>query len=136
MSFEHGMGMPNGMYAPVPAGEEITARAGALLPEGTAVATREQVIEALRTVYDPEIPVNIYDLGLIYETEIHSTGSVRVDMSLTAPACPVAGEIPFWVANAVADVEGVGEVEVNLVWDPPWSPDRMSDDAKLALGFD
>lgn len=136
MSFEHGMGMPNGMYAPVPEGEEITARAGAPLPEGTAVASEEQVIEALRTVYDPEIPVNIYDLGLIYETEIHSTGSVRVDMSLTAPACPVAGEIPFWVANAVADVEGVGEVEVNLVWDPPWSPDRMSDDAKLALGFD
>lgn len=136
MSFEHGMGMPNGMYAPVPEGEEITARAGTPLPEGTAVATQEQVIEALRTVYDPEIPVNIYDLGLIYETEIHSTGSVRVDMSLTAPACPVAGEIPFWVANAVADVEGVGEVEVNLVWDPPWTPDRMSDDAKLALGFD
>jgi len=93
------------------------------------------VIAALRTVHDPEIPVNIYDLGLIYEIEVHSVGSVRVDMSLTAPACPVAGEIPFWVANAVAEVEGVGEVEVNLVWDPPWSPDRMSEDAKLALDF-
>ena len=136
MSFEHGMGMPNGMYAPLPEGEEITARAGAPLPEGTEVASEDAVVAALRTVHDPEIPVNIYDLGLIYETEIHSTGSVRIEMSLTAPACPVAGELPHWVAQAVAEVEGVGEVEVNLVWDPPWSPDMMSDDAKLALGFD
>ena len=73
--------------------------------------------------------------GLIYEVEIHSVGSVRIDMSLTAPACPVAGELPIWVANAVALVEGVGEVEVNLVWEPPWSPARMSEDAKLALDF-
>jgi len=80
--------------------------------------------------------VNIYDLGLIYDLEIHTDGSARIDMSLTAPACPVAGEIPFWVANAVADVEGVGEVQVNLIWDPPWDTGRMSDDAKLALGID
>jgi len=123
------------MFAPTPPGEEITARAGEPLPEGAEVASQEAVIAALRTVHDPEIPVNIYDLGLIYEVEIHSTGSVRVDMSLTAPACPVAGEIPFWVANAVADVEGIGEVEVNLVWDPAWTPDLMSEDAKLALDF-
>jgi len=135
MSFEHGMGSPLGMFAPTPPGEEITARAGEPLPEGAEVASQEAVIAALRTVHDPEIPVNIYDLGLIYEVEIHSTGSVRVDMSLTAPACPVAGEIPFWVANAVADVEGIGEVEVNLVWDPAWTPDLMSEDAKLALDF-
>lgn len=135
MSFEYGMGSPLGMFAPTPPGEEITARAGEPLPEGTPVAGEDAVIAALRTVHDPEIPVNIYDLGLIYEIEIHSTGSVRVDMSLTAPACPVAGEIPFWVANAVADVEGIGEVEVNLVWDPAWTPDMMSDDAKLALDF-
>jgi len=135
MSFDHGMGSPLGMFAPTPPGEEITARAGEPLAAGTPVASEAAVIAALRTVHDPEIPVNIYDLGLIYEIEVHSVGSVRVDMSLTAPACPVAGEIPFWVANPVAEVEGVGEVEVNLVWDPPWSPDRMSEDAKLALDF-
>jgi len=135
MSFDQEMGDPFQMFARVP-GEEITARAGEPLPEGVPVATEDAVIAALKTVHDPEIPVNIYDLGLIYEVEIHSVGSVRVDMSLTAPACPVAGEIPVWVANAVAAVEGIGEVEVNLIWDPPWTPDRMSDDAKLALVFE
>ena len=136
MSFEYGMGIPPGMYAPLPEGEEITARAGSPLGDGVTVAGKDAVIEALRTVYDPEIPVNIYDLGLIYDLEIHSDGSARVDMSLTAPACPVAGEIPYWVANAVADVDGIGEVEVNLIWDPPWDTSRMSDDAKLALGIE
>ena len=116
--------------------QDFTARAGEPMEAGLVAASRELVIEALRTVYDPEIPVNIYDLGLIYEIEVHSVGSVRIDMSLTAPACPVAGEIPFWVANAVADVEGIGEVEVNLVWEPAWTTERMSDDAKLALDFD
>ena len=135
MSFDQGMGDPFQMFARVP-GEEITARAGEPLPEGVSVASEDAVIAALKTVHDPEIPVNIYDLGLIYEVEIHSVGSVRVDMSLTAPACPVAGEIPVWVANAVAAVEGGGEVEVNLIWDPPWTPDRMSNDAKLALDFE
>jgi FeS assembly SUF system protein len=135
MSFDQGMGDPFQMFARVP-GEEITARAGEPLPEGVSVASEDAVIAALKTVHDPEIPVNIYDLGLIYEVEVHSVGSVRVDMSLTAPACPVAGEIPVWVANAVAAVEGVGEVEVNLIWDPPWTPDRMSNDAKLALDFE
>ncbi len=136
MSFEHGMGTPHGMHAPLPEGEEITARAGEPLPEGTEVAGREAAIAALRTVHDPEIPVNIYDLGLIYDLEIHSDGSARVDMSLTAPACPVAGEIPYWVADALSRVEGIGEVVVNLIWDPPWTMDRMSDDAKLALGIE
>lgn len=136
MSFEHGMGTPHGMYAPMPEGEEITARAGEPLPEGSEVAGREAAIAALRTVHDPEIPVNIYDLGLIYDLEILSDGSARVDMSLTAPACPVAGEIPYWVADAVSRVEGIGEVVVNLIWDPPWTMDRMSDDAKLALGIE
>jgi len=124
------------MFAPMPPGEEITARVGEPLPEGAARAEPDAVIDALRTVHDPEIPVNIYDLGLIYDFEIHTDGSVRVDMSLTAPACPVAGEIPYWVANAVANVEGIGEVVVNLIWDPPWDTSRMSDDAKLALGID
>jgi FeS assembly SUF system protein len=109
------------------------ARAGAPLPEGTAVADREAVIDALRTVHDPEIPVNIYELGLIYSLEIDDSGSVAIGMTLTAPACPVAGEMPQWVADAVAAVEGVGEVEVSMVWDPPWSPARMSDDARMIL---
>ncbi|HCP01482.1 MAG: SUF system Fe-S cluster assembly protein [Alphaproteobacteria bacterium] len=130
------MGSPMRIPAPMPPGEEMTARAGEPLPEGATVADREAVIGALRTVHDPEIPVNIYDLGLIYDLGIHTDGSVRIEMSLTAPACPVAGEIPYWVANAVADVEGIGEVEVNLIWDPPWDMERMSGDAKLALGID
>ncbi|MFQ5954141.1 MAG: SUF system Fe-S cluster assembly protein [Kiloniellales bacterium] len=113
------------------------ARAGAPIdPAVTAVASEAAVIEALRTVYDPEIPVNIYDLGLIYTLEIAPDGTVRIDMTLTAPACPVAGSMPGMVAQAVAAVEGVGEVEVALVWDPPWGPERISEDARLALGLD
>lgn len=108
------------------------ARAGEPLTEG-AVADRDAVIGALQTIYDPEIPVNIYDLGLIYDMEIDEQGNVEIDMTLTAPACPVAGEMPQWVADAVADVEGVGEVTVTMVWDPPWSPARMSDDARMIL---
>ena len=114
-------------------GEDFVARRGAPLPEGAPKADREAVIAALRTVHDPEIPVNIYDLGLVYEVELLSDGAVRIEMSLTAPACPVAGDIPYWVADAVAAVDGVGEVEVRLVWEPPWTPERMSDEAKLAL---
>lgn len=118
--------------APKP-GEAVVGRAGTPLPAGTAVAPKEAAIAALRTVHDPEIPVNIYDLGLIYDLEIGSDGTVRINMTLTAPACPVAGELPIWVAEAVAGVEGIGEVAVTLVWEPQWTPDRMSDEAKLAL---
>jgi len=119
----------------VPTVEEYSASAGAPLAEGTAAATEEEVIAALRTVHDPEIPVNIYDLGLIYEFQIGQDGAIAIEMSLTAPGCPVAGEMPGQVAEAVAAVEGAGEVEVKLVWDPAWTPDRMSEDAKLALGM-
>lgn len=117
------------------AGEELTARAGAPLAPGTRIADEDTVIAALRTVHDPEIPVNLYDLGLIYSLDIADDGSVLIEMSLTAPACPVAGEMPFDVARAVAGAEGVGEVAVTLIWDPPWTPDRMSEDARLALGL-
>ena len=120
---------------PEPAVGEFTARAGEPLEAGTVVATRDAVIEALRTVYDPEIPVNIYELGLIYDLDISDKGDVAVKMSLTAPACPVAGELPQWVANAVEQVTGTGEIEVQLVWDPPWDQSRMSEDAKMALGM-
>ena len=95
----------------------------------------ESVIDALKDIYDPEIPVNIYDLGLIYETERLTDGDVKVLMTLTAPACPVAGEMPYDVAAAVSGVEGVGEVEVMLTWEPAWTPDKMSEDAKLILNM-
>lgn len=96
---------------------------------------REPIIAALRTVHDPEIPVNLYDLGLIYRIEIAPNGDVAIDMTLTAPGCPVAGMMPLMVKRAVEQVEGVGEVEVHLVWDPPWSAERMSDEARLQLGL-
>ena len=130
---EDGPGLADFMPGAATPGEPVVGRAGAPLPDGTAVADRETAIAAIRTVYDPEIPVNIYDLGLIYQLEVLSDGSVRIEMTLTAPACPVAGELPVWVAEAVAGVDGIGEVEVHLVWEPQWTPDRMSDEAKLAL---
>ncbi|MFW6258355.1 MAG: SUF system Fe-S cluster assembly protein [Halochromatium sp.] len=102
---------------------------------GDPESLREPIIAALRRVHDPEIPVNIYDLGLIYRIDIADNGDVDVDMTLTAPACPVAGMMPVMVKDAVKTVDGVGEVEVELVWDPPWSPDTMSDEAKLTLGM-
>ena len=122
-------------FMPLSAPSDGKARAGSPLAEGTPVADREAIIEALKTVHDPEIPVNIYDLGLIYDLALETDGKVRIGMTLTAPACPVAGEMPQWVADAVAAVDGVGEVEVSMVWDPPWSPERMSDDAKMLLDF-
>ena len=115
-------------------GAEFSANAGEPLENGVPVAGEAAVIEAMRDVYDPEIPVNIYDLGLIYNFTIGDVGNVNAEMSLTAPGCPVAGDLPGWVADAVAKVEGIGEVEVKLVWDPPWTPELMSEDAKLALG--
>ncbi|GAB0149516.1 MULTISPECIES: SUF system Fe-S cluster assembly protein [Marichromatium] len=100
-----------------------------------AEALRESIVTALRGVHDPEIPVNIYDLGLIYTIDIAADGAVAVEMTLTAPGCPVAGMMPLMVKQAVARVEGVGEVDVALVWDPPWTQERMSDEARLQLGL-
>ncbi|HUA55774.1 MAG TPA: SUF system Fe-S cluster assembly protein [Candidatus Sulfotelmatobacter sp.] len=125
-----GMSDYSGGSAP---GEDVTAYAGKPLESGTPPAARDAVIEALRTVHDPEIPVNIYELGLVYDIRLGADGNVAVDMTLTAPACPVAGAMPQQVADAVAAVPGVGEVEVNLVWEPPWSKDMMSEEAKVAL---
>lgn len=96
---------------------------------------REPIIAALRNVHDPEIPVNIYDLGLIYTIDIAPNGDVAVEMTLTAPACPVAGMMPIMVRDAVASVDGVGAVRVDLVWTPPWSQEHMSDEARLQLGL-
>jgi FeS assembly SUF system protein len=96
---------------------------------------RQAVIDALHRVYDPEIPVDIYELGLIYDLDIDQSGNVAVKMTLTAPGCPVAGTMPDMVREAVGTVEDVGKIEVELVWDPPWDRSRMSEAAQLALGM-
>ena len=111
----------------------FTAKAGAPLATTTGPADHDMVEAALKTVHDPEIPVNIFDLGLIYDVDRRQDGDVYITMSLTAPGCPVAGEMPGQVAEAVAAAKGVGAVTVELVWEPAWSPERMSEDAKLAL---
>jgi FeS assembly SUF system protein len=95
----------------------------------------DELVTALKTVFDPEIPVDIYELGLIYKVDISDERHVDIDMTLTAPGCPVAGEMPGWVEDAVSAVPGVASVKVNLVFDPPWSPARMSDEAKLELNM-
>lgn len=104
-------------------------------PSSTSHALYDQVVEACRTVFDPEIPVNIYDLGLIYTIEISDANEVSVLMSLTAPGCPVAGEMPGWVAEAIEPLPGIQTVSVELVWEPPWGMEMMSDEARLELGF-
>ncbi|MDO8985589.1 SUF system Fe-S cluster assembly protein [Cypionkella sp.] len=104
-------------------------------PSSTEHALYEQIVEACRTVYDPEIPVNIYDLGLVYTIEISSENAVEILMTLTAPGCPVAGEMPGWVQDAVEPVAGVKEVKVGMTFDPPWGMEMMSDEARLELGF-
>ncbi|MCI5095379.1 MAG: SUF system Fe-S cluster assembly protein [Rhodobacteraceae bacterium] len=95
----------------------------------------DQVVEACRTVFDPEIPVNIYDLGLIYTIDINAESEVKVIMTLTAPGCPVAGDMPGWIVDAIEPVAGVQHVEVDLTWEPPWGMEMMSDEARLELGF-
>ena len=106
----------------------------ALPPEETERLSGE-IIAALKTVFDPEIPADIYELGLIYKVEIKDDRSVEVLMTLTTPNCPAAGELPTMVENAVASVPGVGVVEVKVVWEPAWSPERMSDEARLVLNM-
>ena len=95
----------------------------------------DQLIEKLKSVYDPEIPVDIYELGLIYKVDLSDDRDVAIEMTLTAPGCPVAGEMPGWVEDAVREVPGVRNVKVDLVFDPPWDPSRMSDEAKLQLNM-
>ena len=106
--------------------------ATALTPEEIDRLT-DGIIAALKTVYDPEIPADIYELGLIYRVDINDERQVTIDMTLTAPGCPVAGEMPGWVENAVSMVEGVKGVTVNMTFDPPWDQSRMSDEARVAL---
>ena len=96
---------------------------------------RADIVAALKTVFDPEIPADIYELGLIYKIDVDDDRNVAIEMTLTSPGCPVAGEMPQWVENAVASVTGVGQVKVTLTFDPPWDKDRMSDEAKLTLNM-
>lgn len=130
MSMEYS---PFGNFMPTPAPEDGIAKAGAPRDPSIPVAAPEAVIEGIKTVYDPEIPVNIYELGLIYKCAIDDKGDVEIDMTLTAPACPVAGILPGQVAEAAAAVAGVGEVTVEIVWDPPWDPSMMSEVARVEL---
>jgi len=143
--------------------DETTQQAEAVTVEGTTVETAEakvheswkptedvdphsiaqeegepligDIVDALRTVFDPEIPVNIYDLGLIYAIDSRKDGSVKIEMTLTAPGCPVAEEIPIWVRDAVATVGTTTDIDVEIVWDPPWDPSMMTDYAKIELGM-
>lgn len=131
VAMNHELGLHD--FLPGTIGPDGMARAGAPLSDPEGPADEEAVVDALKTVHDPEIPVNLYDLGLIYDIERFDDGTVKIEMTLTAPACPVAGEMPGMVADAVAKAEGVGEVEVRLVWDPPWTKDRMSEEARLIL---
>ena len=105
------------------------------LPEGEVNRLTDDIVSALKTVYDPEIPADIYELGLIYKIDIADDRSVKVDMSLTSPNCPAAQELPIMVENAVLSVPGVGEAKVNIVWEPPWDPSRMSDEARTVLNM-
>ena len=117
-----------------PLAAEPAEKASALPQEEQARLT-DAIVEALKTVYDPEIPADIYELGLVYKVDIEDDRNVKIDMTLTAPGCPVAGDMPGWVENAVSAVPGVGQVKVNLVFDPPWDMSRMSDEAKLELNM-
>jgi FeS assembly SUF system protein len=105
------------------------------LAAGPGSDLQAAVVDVLKSIYDPEIPVDIYELGLIYRLDVDPERNIEVDMTLTAPGCPVAGDMPGWVENAVSSVPGVGQVKVNLVFDPPWDPSRMSEEARLALNM-
>jgi FeS assembly SUF system protein len=124
-----------------PQAEPAGAASGAAQPSGSALPEAEiarltdEIVAGLKTVYDPEIPADIYELGLIYKIDISDNRAVTIDMTLTTPNCPAAQELPIMVENAVSSVPGVGEAKVNIVWDPPWDPSRMSDEARTVLNM-
>jgi FeS assembly SUF system protein len=119
-----------------PTGPDLPASAkSSVIPAEELARITDDIVSALKTVYDPEIPADIYELGLVYKIDIEDDRSVKIDMTLTAPGCPVAGEMPGWVQDAVSAVEGVSGVDVNMVFDPPWTPDRMSEEAQVAVGW-
>ncbi len=126
---------PNATPDPSPNAAPNAAPGAAPDPAPDPERLKQSIIEALKTVYDPEIPVDIYELGLIYGIEVDDGGDVRVEMTLTAPACPAAGALPGEVEMRVSQVPGVRAAKVDVVWEPPWSKDRMSEAAKLTLGL-
>jgi FeS assembly SUF system protein len=115
--------------------ENAAVTGSSALPQDELNRLTDEIIAGLKTVYDPEIPADIYELGLIYKIEIGDDRAVKIDMSLTSPNCPAAQELPIMVENAVASVAGVKEAKVEVVWDPPWDPSRMSDEARLVLNM-
>ena len=121
----------------VQANTEATGAVGRWTPQGETPPrpSEDAIVAACQAVYDPEIPVNIYELGLIYAIEIGDEGRVKVEMTLTAPGCPSAQELPVQVREAIMAIDGVADCDVDVVWDPPWDPSRMSDDARLALNM-
>jgi FeS assembly SUF system protein len=127
---------PSGAGAKAAAkGAPVSVGPGSNIPPEELERLTTDMVAALKTVFDPEIPVDIYELGLVYKIDVDDGRNVEIDMTLTAPGCPVAGEMPTWVENAVASVQGVGNVKVNLVFDPPWEPSRMSEEAQVALNM-
>jgi FeS assembly SUF system protein len=118
-----------------PNAPELHSNSGSAIPADELERMTGDIIAALKTVYDPEIPADIYEIGLIYRIDIEDDRTIKIDMTLTAPGCPVAGEMPGWVRDAVGTVPGVMDVDVNMVFDPPWTPDRMSEEAQIALGW-
>ena len=114
--------------------EMTTGSATSIPPEEIERLTTD-IVAALKTVYDPEIPTDIYELGLIYKVDIEDSRLVKVVMTVTAPGCPVAGEMPGWVRDAISNVRGIMDVEVDMTYDPPWTPERMSEEAQIALGW-
>lgn len=128
---------PESELGPAPQAETPQAETGgsSAIPQEELERITQDVIKSLKTVYDPEIPVDIYELGLIYKVDLSDDRMLTVDMTLTAPGCPVAGEMPGWVEGAVRGIEGVDDVTVNMTFDPPWTPERMSEEAKLELGW-
>jgi FeS assembly SUF system protein len=121
--------------APAPLAPGADTDKASALPEGELARLTDDIIAALKTVYDPEIPSDIYELGLIYRIDVADDRNVTVDMTLTTPNCPSAQELPAMVEDAVGAVAGVGEVKVNIVWDPPWDQSRMSDEARAVLNM-
>jgi FeS assembly SUF system protein len=120
-----------------PAAEKSPTNAAisSALPEAELARLTDEIVTALKTVYDPEIPADIYEIGLIYKIDIGDDRAVKIDMSLTSPNCPSAQELPIMVENAVSSVPGIKETKVEVVWDPPWDPSRMSDEARLVLNM-
>jgi FeS assembly SUF system protein len=130
----------NTSCAPAPVPEALESdhqnpEVASAIPQDELNRMTDDMIAAIKTVYDPEIPVDIFELGLIYKIDVEDDRTVKIDMTLTAPGCPVAGDMPGWVADAVRTVEGVMDVDVNLTFDPPWDPSRMSDEARVALNM-